>query len=99
MGKELQFVNKLFWFLKNKAGGLDVQKDRNLIIHQALALGTMDDVRKMFEIYGANVMRQEFQKPAKGLYQPAVLELFQHLLKVKVNKSHYIKDFYGKTTH
>lgn len=98
MGKKLQFLDKLFWFLKNKANNLDVEKDRHFIIHQALALGTMNDVRKIFQLYGKDVARSEFQKPAKGLYQPAVLELFQYLLRVKVDKSQYIKAIHGKIT-
>lgn len=93
MEKKLQFMDKLFWFLKNKAKSLDVEKDKHLIIHQALALGTMNDVRKIFKLYGKDVARTEFQKPARGLYHPAVLELFQYIFKVKVDKSQYIKDF------
>ncbi|MCX6762076.1 MAG: hypothetical protein NTY33_04555 [Candidatus Moranbacteria bacterium] len=98
MGDELKFVNKLFWFLKNKANGLDLEKDRNMLIHQTLALGSMNDVRNLLEVYGQDVTRNEFQKPVKGLYHPAVLELFQYLLGVKVDKSQYIKDIYGKVT-
>jgi hypothetical protein len=91
-------INKLFWFLKNKANGLDLEKDRNMIIHQTLALGSMDDVRKLFEVYDKTTVRSEFQKPAKGLYHPAVLELSQYLLGIRVDKSQYIKDIYGKVT-
>lgn len=96
MQEGLKTISRLFWFLKNKAGNLDVKNDRNMIIHQALALGSMDDARKIFEIYGEETTRKEFQKPVKGLYQPAVLELFQYLLKAKVDKSQYIKDIHGK---
>jgi len=96
MQERLKSISKLFWFLKNKAGNLDVEKDKNMIIHQALALGSMDDARKMFEIYGKDEVRKEFQKPVKGLYHPAVLELFQYLLGIRVDKSQYIKDIYGK---
>jgi len=96
MKKGLKTIGRLFWFLKNRAENLDMKKDRNMIIHQALALGSIDDVRKVFEVYGEDTTRKEFQKPVKGLYQPAVLELFQYLLKTNVDKSQYIKDIRGK---
>ena len=96
MKKGLETIGRLFWFLKNRAEGLDMEKDRNMIIHQALALGSMDDVRKIFEVYGEDTTRKEFQKPVKGLYHPAVLELFQYLLKTNVDKSQYIKNIHGK---
>lgn len=96
MRKGLETIGRLFWFLKNRAENLDMRKDRHMIIHQALALGSMDDVRKVFEVYGKDIARKEFQKPVKGLYHPAVLELFQYLLKTNVDKSQYIKDFHGK---
>jgi len=96
MKKGLGTIGRLFWFLKNRAENLDIKKDRNMIIHQAFALGSMDDVRKVFEVYGEDTARKEFQKPVKGLYQPAVLELFQYLLKTNVDKSQYIKNIHGK---
>ena len=67
-----------------------------MIIHQALALGSMDDFRKVIEVYGEDTTRKEFQKPVKGLYSPPVLELLQYLLKTNVDKSQYIKDIHGK---
>ena len=82
--------------MKNRAQNLDVDRDRHMIIHQTLALGSMDDVRKVFDIYGKDTARREFQKPVKGLYQPAVLEFFQYLLKTNVDKSQYIKNIHGK---
>lgn len=96
MRKRFKKIGRLFWFLKNRGENLDMKKDRNMIIHQTLALGSMDDVRKVFEVYGEDTTRKEFQKPVKGLYHPAVLEFFQYLLKTNVDKSQYIKDIYGK---
>lgn len=87
---------RLFWFLRNKGTGLDMESNRHLIIHQTLALGQMDDVRKIFEFYGEDIVKKEFQKPIRGLYSPAVLELFQYILGTSVDKSQYIKDIYGK---
>lgn len=92
-------ANKLFWFLRKGGGVLDFSKDRHLIIHQTLALGSMRDVRGLFQKYGKDVINQEFQKPVAGLYAPAVLHFFEHILGVQIkNSERYIKNVYGKTS-
>lgn len=97
MNKELKKLDKLFWFFPKKGTSLDEDKDKNMIIHQTLALGNMNDLKELFSVYGEETIREEFQKPAKGMYSSAVLELVQFLLKVRIkNKSPYIKNIYGK---
>ena len=92
-------LNKLFWFLSKKEPGLDLQKDKHLIIHQTLALGSMDDVQELFGRYGKDVVRQEFQKPVRGLYTPSVFHFFEYVLGVRIkNREQYIKNIYGKTS-
>ncbi|HEX7586642.1 MAG TPA: hypothetical protein VF390_03355 [Patescibacteria group bacterium] len=95
--KKLKKTNKLFWFLDSRAQKLDPQKDRNMIIHQSLALGTLEDVKDILFFYGKKTVKKEFQKPVRGLYHPAVFKLFEYLLKIRVkNKERYIKNIYGK---
>ncbi len=97
MISNLKKFNKLFWFFSKQGSGLNFDKDKHLIIHQTLALGGADDIRALFRERGEKEIRKEFQNPSKGLYHPAVLELFQHLLRVRLkDKSQYIKDIYGK---
>ena len=92
-------VNKLFWFLRKSEDVLDFSKNRHLIIHQTLALGSMEDVQALFQEYGKNVIQQEFQRPVTGLYTPAVLHFFEYILGVRVkNSKSYIKNIYGKTS-
>ncbi|EKE15863.1 MAG: hypothetical protein ACD_11C00102G0002 [uncultured bacterium] len=89
-------VNKLFWFL-GKGG--DFSKDRHLIIHQTLALGSMQDVQRLFREYGQESITHEFQKPVSGLYAPAVFHFFEHILGVEIkNSGRYIKNIHGKTS-
>lgn len=91
-------VNKLFWFLKKDEAVLDSVKDRHLIIHQILALGSMDDMQKLFQKYGRNTINQEFQKPVRGIYAPSVFNFIEHILGAQVkNGGQYIKKIYGKT--
>ena len=71
----------------------DLKKDRNLIIHQVLAYGTMDQVRDLFKIYGRNKVKQEFKKPYQGLYYPSILEFFCFIFRIRhIDKSRYLKD-------
>ncbi len=91
--KELNQFKRLFWFIDPSR--LDIRKDRNLIIHQVLAYGTLADVKRLFKLYGKRTVKQEFQKPKKGLYQPSVLYFIQYLLGVnKINAKEYLKNIY-----
>jgi len=84
----------LFWFLN--AGKLDVSQDKNLIIHQVLSHGSMDDVRRLFQMYGQTTIRREFKKPKPGLYYPSILNFVQYLLGVKkLDKKKYLKKIYA----
>lgn len=97
MEKKKFDMQKLFWFIKKGGDGLDFSKDRHLIIHQMLALGSMADVEKLFREYGRDVIRQEFEKPVRGLYSPSVLHFFEHILGTQLeNREQYIKKIYAK---
>jgi len=78
---------------------LSLSQDKHMIIHQTLALGSMKDVQKLFSEYKRDEIKKEFLKPAKGLYYPAVLNFFEHVLNVKVeDKKQYLKNIYEKTS-
>lgn len=84
--------NKLFWFLRKNGNALDFSRDRRLIIHQTLALGSMDDVQKLFQEYGKDEIRREFKAPIRGLYNPSVFHFFEYILGIKIkNSEQYIK--------
>jgi len=97
MGELKLKVNKLFWFLRKDGDVLDSSRDKHLIIHQTLALGSMEDVQALFQKYGKEVICQEFKMPVNGLYAPAVFHFFEHILGVEIkNSEQYIKNIYGK---
>jgi len=62
MIKRLKKLDKLFWFLSKKEPDFNFEKDKRVIIHQTLALGSADDVRALFKRYGAEEIRKEFQE-------------------------------------
>ncbi|MFH1145618.1 MAG: hypothetical protein V1707_01490 [bacterium] len=95
--KSLETFKRLFWFFDRKAP-ID-PSDRNLITHQVLAYGGLDDIRKLIRLYGKKTVVREFKKPRAGLYQPAVLNFIQHLLGVKrVAKEKYVKNLYAASS-
>ena len=97
MEKKATAFAHLFWFLD--AGKLDFKKDRNLIVHQVLAYGSLDDLRKLFKIYGKRAVRREFIKHKPGLYQPNILAFVQHILGVKrLAKKNYLKNVYAASS-
>ena len=85
--------NHLFWYLDSTK--LDLNKDRNLIVHQVLAYGTLEDMRRLIKLYGKEIVRKEFKKPKAGLYQPSILNFVQHVLGVaKIDQRKYLKKVY-----
>lgn len=79
---------------------LDPEKDKHLIIHQVLALGTMKNLKKLFKIYSKQEVKEEFLRPRPGLYFPPVLKFCQFLLGVeKLDYNNYIKDIHGKLSN
>lgn len=88
--KNIAQFNDLFWFLPEK--NLDQERDKNLIIHQVLSYGTMDDLRLLFKIYGRKTIKQEFLRSKPGLYYPSILEFICFILGVKnLDKDKYLK--------
>jgi hypothetical protein len=95
---KLKKLKHLFWFADlNK---LDFKKNRNLVVHQVLAYGTMDDIRLLFGIYPKSEIKKEFLDPkkGKGLYNPAIFELCKLLVGIEetdyLDRKKYIKKVY-----
>ena len=87
--KDTKF-DHLFWYLGGHTP--DYQKDKNLIVHQVLSMGTMEDLRQLFRLYDHETIRHEFLKARPGLYYPNILEFSKFLLGVKkVDKNKYLK--------
>ena len=90
---KLKPLKNLFWSVNYR--DLNLEEDKHFIIHQVLALGSWQQIKYLFSLYGFKEIRKEFLKPSLGLYDPGVLKLCAYLLDVKkLDKRKYIKNIY-----
>lgn len=47
---------------------LDIEKDKNYIIHQVLAYGTLEQIRWLFRVYGRQEIKDVFVKGPTRVY-------------------------------
>ncbi|MBI2027250.1 MAG: hypothetical protein HYS98_05560 [Deltaproteobacteria bacterium] len=81
---------KLFWF--TDPSELDLSADKELIVHQTLALGSLRDIRLLLHLYSRATIRAIFLKGKKGFYDPRAVAFAKELLGIKrLNYSRYIK--------
>lgn len=94
MKNKLSPLKNLFWFSDIRK--MNLEENKNLIIHQTLALGDWEQSKYLFKLYPKAVIRKEFLKPRKGLYDPRVLNLCKLILGIKKlnNQDKYIKKIY-----
>lgn len=91
-----QSLKKLFWSIDAKK--LDINKNKSYIIHQALAFGSLDDIKSLFKIYSLKEIRQTFLKQPKPFYSPQGLNFLQkYILQIKgsLPKEKYVKNIFG----
>lgn len=63
-----KFLKAYFWSVKFDE--LDVDKDKDYIIHQILCYGDLEAIKWLFKIYGKSAIRKSFlNRPAK-IYRP-----------------------------
>lgn len=76
---------------------LDLERDKNYIIHQVLAYGTLEQIRWLFGIYGREQIRRVFLEHPQNIYTSSGLYFIQVILgleDIPLKKSHYVKDIF-----
>ena len=71
---------------------LDIQEDKNYIIHQILSIGGVDDWQWMFKIYPLKTITSTFVKKPAKIYQPQRFSLAKVMLGLK--DQNFTKEFY-----
>lgn len=75
---------------------LDINRDKNYIVHQILAYGTWDHIKWLFAIYPIDKMRQVFQKYPEKDYTEKSFNFAKNILleiQTDLDKKKYVKTF------
>ena len=76
---------------------LDLQQDKNYIIHQVLMYGSLDHIKWLRSVYSNAEIKEVFIEKPKKIYTPQAFNLIKnYLLKIKINLSekNYVKTVY-----
>lgn len=75
---------------------LDLEKDKNYIIHQILSYGNLKQIRWLFKVYKREEIKKVFLEFPKKIYQPAVFYFVKKfvlkLRKKKLKEEKYVKN-------
>jgi hypothetical protein len=97
MGKKTTLPKNLQAVLWSKdATNLNLDEDKNYIIHQVLAYGTWDQIKWLFKTYSANKIRTVFREyPEKDYTNKSFNFAKNILLEISSNldKRYYVKTF------
>lgn len=77
---------------------LDVDRDRDYIIHQVLMYGTLKQVHWLMRTYGAGLVKEVFMRHPQAIYSPPIFHFVKDfvlgLKKQRLEKQHYVKALY-----
>jgi hypothetical protein len=80
---------------------LDLEKDKEYIIHQILMYGNLSQIRWLFKVYNFNTIREVFIKNPRPIYTSPIFKFIKNfvldLKKYKLNKKYYVKNILGSS--
>ncbi|PIV12808.1 MAG: hypothetical protein COS47_00565 [Candidatus Nealsonbacteria bacterium CG03_land_8_20_14_0_80_36_12] len=79
----------LFWSVD--VNDLDLKKDKNYIILQALNYGTWEDLKWLFKIYSEREIKNTVKNPGRGLWFRGVLNFWNLMFSLKLKKKTFEK--------
>jgi len=87
-----QHLQGLLWSADVK--NLDVERDKNYIIHNILMYGTFSDIKWLFEVYSADIIKTVFVSSPKKIYTKPVFRLIKDfvldLKEIKLDEGKYV---------
>lgn len=89
-------LKPLFWFTDPER--LDLNKNKVDIIHQVLALGSLEDIKLLFSLYPREEIRRVFLKTPRNIYTPKGFDFIKNfILKEKklLSFNRYAKNILG----
>ena len=77
---------------------LDIEMDKNYIIHQILSYGNLRQIKWLFNVYKKNELKEVFVKFPKRVYVPAVFYFIKNFV-LDLREKRLIEQKYVKILH
>jgi len=78
---------------------IDLEKDKNYIIHQILSYGDLNQIKWLLQVYGKKIVREIFIKNPLPVYTKPVFYFVKNFIlglkNTKLNEKKYIKNIIG----
>jgi len=90
-----QDLQGVFW--SKNVSSLDLQQDKNYIIHQTLMYGSLEHIDWLRSVYADSEIKKVFIHNPKKVYTPQAFNLIKnYLLKIEtdLSKENYVKTVY-----
>ena len=78
MGMVPKRLQAALWSVKTEK--LDLRRDEGYIVNQVLSLGSLENLKWLFKVYGKDHVRQVFLDKPQKVYTPASLNFVRRLL-------------------
>lgn len=79
-----RFLKGYFWSVK--FNDLDINKDKDYIIHQILCYGDLGSMKWLFKTYGRKSIKESFIKKPVKIYRPQTFNWAKNILLDLANK-------------
>ena len=76
---------------------LDIQEDKNYIIHQVLMYGSLDQIKWLKSVYSGGEIREVFCKQPKKIYTPQAFNFIKNYLlgiSTSLSEKEYVKSIF-----
>lgn len=78
---------------------LDLERDKNYIIHQVLAYGDLEQINWLLKIYGKEEIKKEFLSAPQNAYSPTSFifakDIVLGLKDISLDKERYVQNILG----
>lgn len=97
MKKEIpQNLQGILW--SASVSKLDLERDKNYIIHQILTYGSLGQIHWLFKIYGEKTLKEVFIHKPYGIYTPQSFNFTKNIIlnlrDIPLDKNQYVKSIY-----
>lgn len=73
-----QEFQPILWSVNVK--NLDLEKDKNYIIHQVLMYGDLEEIAWLFKVYSKKEVKKVFEEAPMKIYSPQVFHFIKNII-------------------